>query len=72
MNYYNVEYSPKELELLDQFYKQTGYLNECTQPYFIKSSTQLFNKLKHGCTSGITATACNFFSVRKKEFLESH
>jgi len=61
MNYYDFKHSDKELELLNQFHQQTGYLKEFAQPYFVKSSAELFNKLKKGCTSGITATAGGFY-----------
>jgi len=61
MNYYDFKHSNKELELLEAFYTQTGYLKELAQPYFVKASTELFNLLKKGCSSGITATAGGFY-----------
>lgn len=61
MNYYDFKHGKEETELLKQFYDQTGYLKEFAQPYFVKASSELFNKLKKGCTSGITATAGGFY-----------
>jgi len=61
MNYYDFEQTKEELELLEQFYAQTNYSKTFAQPYFVKSSTQLFNKLKDNCISGITATAGGFY-----------
>jgi uridine phosphorylase len=61
MNYYDFEHTTEEVKLLEQFYEQTGYLKEFAQPYFVKSSDELFNKLKKGCISGITATAGGFY-----------
>ena len=61
MNYYQLEQTTEEVELLSQFYQQTNYLKEFAQPYFVKASSDLFNQLKTGCISGITATACGFY-----------
>ncbi|PCJ27422.1 MAG: phosphorylase [Flavobacteriales bacterium] len=61
MNYYEFEQTTEELKLLEQFYAQTNYSRTFAQPYFVKASTELFNKLKGGCTSGITATASGFY-----------
>ena len=61
MNYYQFKQTPEEIDLLNQFYSQTNYLKEFAQPYFVKGSSELFNKLKKDCISGITATACCFY-----------
>ena len=61
MNYYDFEQTETEIELLEQFYKQTNYSKTFAQPYFVKGSTELFDKLKEDCISGITATACGFY-----------
>lgn len=61
MNFYNYNQTSFETELLEQFYLQTDYNKTFAQPYFIKSSSKLFEKLKDGCTSGITATAGGFY-----------
>lgn len=61
MNYYLFKQPPKEIELLQQFYMQTDYAKEYAQPYFVKSSSNLFDRLKDGCISGITATASGFY-----------
>ena len=61
MNYYDFKHTTKEVQLLEQFYNQTGYLKEFAQPYFVESAAELFNKLKKDCTPGITATAGGFY-----------
>lgn len=61
MNFYYYNQTSFETELLEQFYLQTDYNKTFAQPYFIKSSSELFEKLKDGCTSGITATAGGFY-----------
>jgi uridine phosphorylase len=61
MNFYEFSHTDEEKELLNQFYQQTNYSKELAQPYFVKGSFDLYNKLKEGCISGITATACGFY-----------
>jgi uridine phosphorylase len=61
MNYYDFEQTAEEIELLEQFYAQTNYSKTFAQPYFVKGSEELFNKLKNNCITGITATACGFY-----------
>lgn len=61
MNYYDFNQTDKELQLLEEFYTQTNYSEKFAQPYFVKGSVELFNKLKDGCASGITATAGGFY-----------
>ncbi len=61
MNYYQFEQTTEEIELLRQFYEQTNYRKEFAQPYFVKGSPVLFDRLKGGCISGITATAGGFY-----------
>ncbi len=61
MNYYQFDQTPIEMELLEQFYAQTNYSKTFAQPYFVKASSELFNQLKEGCVSGITATASGFY-----------
>ena len=61
MNYYDFEQTAEEKELLQQFYKQTNYSKTFAEPYFVKGSSELFDKLKDGCISGITATAPGFY-----------
>ncbi|PCJ00150.1 MAG: phosphorylase [Flavobacteriales bacterium] len=61
MNYYEYNQTDEEIELLNQFYSQTNYNKVFAQPYFVKGSFELFNKLKEGCISGITATAGGFY-----------
>ena len=61
MNYYELEQTEEEISLLDDFYKQTNYSKTFAQPYFVKGSSELYEKLKEGCISGITATASGFY-----------
>ncbi|MCB0400699.1 MAG: nucleoside phosphorylase [Flavobacteriales bacterium] len=61
MNYYAYDQTDLEMELLNEFYRQTGYLKAFAQPYFIKGSSDLFNFFKDSCHSGITATAPGFY-----------
>ncbi len=61
MNFYNYNQTSVETELLEQFYIQTDYNKTFAQPYFVKGSSELFEKLKEGCVSGITATAGGFY-----------
>jgi len=61
MNYYEFEQTPQEVDLLKTFYEQTNYAKTFAQPYFVKSSELLFNKLAKGNITGITATASGFY-----------
>lgn len=61
MNYYEFEQTKEEIELLQEFYIQTNYSKTFAQPYFVKASSDLFNKLKGDYISGITATASGFY-----------
>ena len=61
MNYYDFEQTNEEMNLLDQFYSQTNYSKTFAQPYFVKVSSELYDQLKDGCISGITATASGFY-----------
>lgn len=61
MNYYDVPSGDLEKELLEEFYNQTEYKKSLAQPYFVAASKQLFDRMKEGCQSGITATASGFY-----------
>jgi uridine phosphorylase len=61
MNYYDFKQTDEEIQLLKEFYSQTNYSKTFAQPYFVKASSDLYNKLKDGCISGITATASGFY-----------
>ncbi len=61
MNYYDFKQTSEEHKLLEEFYTQTNYSRTFAQPYFVKASPELFDKLKDGCISGITATAGGFY-----------
>ncbi len=52
---------PEEKAILDAFVKQTGWGMPLNMPYLVQSSAPLFNKLKEGMHTGITATACGFY-----------
>jgi uridine phosphorylase len=61
MNYYDFKQTDEEIQLLKEFYSQINYSKTFAQPYFVKASSDLYNKLKDGCISGITATASGFY-----------
>jgi uridine phosphorylase len=61
MNFYNYPKTTLETELLSEFYSQTHYSKTFAEPYFVKGSAVLFERLKEGCVAGITATAGGFY-----------
>jgi len=61
MNFYDYPQTPIENKLLTQFYAQTNYNKTFAEPYFVQGSPELFDQLKAGCISGITATAGGFY-----------
>jgi uridine phosphorylase len=51
----------EEKEILMAFTKQTGWTAPLNTPYLVKGSEVLFNQLREGMYTGITATACGFY-----------
>lgn len=60
LHFYKHHFNEEE-EILNAFIEQTGWAAPLNSPYLVKGSTTLFNKLKEGMHSGITATACGFY-----------
>jgi uridine phosphorylase len=60
LHFYKHQFKEEE-EILNEFIKQTGWAAPLNTPYLVKGSTELFNLLKQGMHSGITATACGFY-----------
>ncbi|MBI2281060.1 MAG: nucleoside phosphorylase [Bacteroidetes bacterium] len=67
MNFYEMDYTPKEQTILKEFYTQTNYSKQLTQPYIVKGSSRLHQLFAADCHSGITATACGFFGPQGRE-----
>jgi len=61
INFYKTDYEKDETELLEAFHKQINYPAILPKPYIVRGSKTLFNKLKDGNFSGITATASGFY-----------
>ncbi len=51
----------EEQEILNAFIKQTSWASPLNSPYLVKGSNILFDTLKEGMHTGITATACGFY-----------
>jgi uridine phosphorylase len=60
LHFYKHHFTEEE-EILNAFIAQTGWASPLNTPYLVKGSTNLFNKLKEGMHTGITATACGFY-----------
>jgi len=60
LHFYKHHFKEEE-EILNEFIQQTGWAAPLNTPYLVKGSTELFEKLKDGMHSGITATACGFY-----------
>ena len=60
LHFYKHQFT-EEQEILNAFIEQTGWAAPLNSPYLIKGSSPLFNILKDGMHSGITATACGFY-----------
>jgi uridine phosphorylase len=51
----------EEQEILNAFIEQTSLAAPLNSPYLVKGSNILFDTLKEGMHTGITATACGFY-----------
>ena len=60
LHFYRSNFTEEE-EILNAFINQTGWSAPLNTPYLVKGSTELFNLLKEGMHTGITATACGFY-----------
>jgi uridine phosphorylase len=66
LHFYNHNFE-EEKEILNAFVAQTGWKNPLNTPYLVKGSSHLFDKLKEGMHSGITATACGFYGPQGRQ-----
>ncbi len=60
LHFYKHHFKEEE-EILNAFIKQTGWAAPLNTPYLVKGSSSLFDTLKDGMHTGITATACGFY-----------
>jgi uridine phosphorylase len=60
LHFYKHHFS-EEQEILNAFIEQTGWQAPLNTPYLVKGSSALFETLKDGMHTGITATACGFY-----------
>lgn len=67
MNFYEMVYTTEEEAILKEFYSQTNYSKQLTQPYIVKGDRRLYQLFATDCHSGITATACGFFGPQGRE-----
>jgi uridine phosphorylase len=62
LQYYKLENTEEEKELLNDFMSHTAWNSDLATPYFVRSSDELFNKINRGdMTEGITGTAAGFY-----------
>ena len=61
MHFYDCDYELDELDLQNEFLKQTNWNLDSALPYLVRSNNELFDKLGEGMYNGITATANGFF-----------
>ncbi len=68
LHYYNVPENLYEQGMTDAFMKHTNWKDRRANPYIVKASEELINKIgKNGFTLGITATAHGFFGPQGRE-----
>ncbi|MFN5712560.1 MAG: nucleoside phosphorylase [Bacteroidota bacterium] len=60
LHFYNHHF-PTEQPILNAFLEQTGWSLPLNTPYLVQGSSELFDLLKDGMHTGITATACGFY-----------
>ena len=60
LHFYKHHFKEEE-EILQAFIAQTDWAAPLNTPYLVKGSNELFNLLKEGMHTGITATACGFY-----------
>ena len=59
--FYAKKHEINEIEMRDEFIKQTDYPTDLPKPYIVESSKELFERLGAGYFQGITATAPGFY-----------
>lgn len=60
LHFYNHHFH-NEQAILNAFIDQTGWASPLNTPYLVQGSSTLYNLLKDGMHTGITATACGFY-----------
>lgn len=66
LHFYKHNFTEEEV-LLQEFIQQTQWQSPLNHPYLVKSSITLFNLLKEGMNTGITATACGFYGPQGRK-----
>ncbi len=73
LNFYKREKSALEQELIPAFIQHTGLKPDVCLPYFTQANTDLFKRLAHDMTSGITLTANGFYGPQGRKLrLDTH
>ena len=74
MNFYNFEMDDEEREIFIEFKKQTGWRPEFNNPYLVKGSSALVERIGEGFHKGITITANGFYAPqgRRLRLLPKH
>lgn len=67
MNFYNIDYTKEENNILEAFLLQSNYSKHLNQPYIVKGSDKLHQLFSPHCHSGITATASGFYGPQGRE-----
>ena len=67
LNFYKTDYENDEEDLINAFHDQIDYPEILPKPYIVRGSRSLFEKLKPGNYSGITATASGFYGPQGRK-----
>lgn len=67
LHYYNYPYSKEELEIGGKINQHLAWNTKLPEPYLVKSSKVLLNKLGGSMTKGITATASGFYGPQGRK-----
>lgn len=67
LNFYKTAFEKDEEDLINAFHDQIDYPEILPKPYIVRGSRSLFEKLKPGNYSGITATASGFYGPQGRK-----
>lgn len=67
LHFYNYPYSNEELEIGTKIQDHLNWNEKLAEPYLVKSSLELLQKLKNGMNVGITATASGFYGPQGRK-----
>ena len=67
MNFYEVQQSAANEELVNAFIRHTDWKSNLARPYLFSGSDKLISKLEKGMFKGITATAPGFYAPQGRE-----